>query len=189
VPILQLGLSGKGLSEQQLNDLGQNFLRPQLVTVPGAVVPYLYGRVQCQVMIDLNPDLMLAKSLSPQDVLNVVQQQDPILPSGTAKIGSFEYDVRMNSTTRTVPELNQLPVKVFGDSVIYLRDVANVRDGWAPQTNIVRQDGHRGALVTILKAGNASTMSSTHVRLRSIIESERFEACSNKEPPLFESRG
>jgi multidrug efflux pump subunit AcrB len=97
-----------------LNDLGQNFLRPQLVTVPDAVVPYLYGRVQCEVMIDLNPDLMLAKSLSPQDVLNVVQQQDPILPSGTAKIGSFEYDVRMNSTTRTVPELNQLPVKVFG---------------------------------------------------------------------------
>jgi len=158
VPILQLGLSGKGLSEQQLNDLGQNFLRPQLVTVPGAVIPYLYGGVQRQVMIDLNPDRMLAKGLSPQDVLNEVQGQNPILPSGTAKVGSFEYDIRMNASTKTVTELNQLPLKVFGDSVIYLRDVANVRDGWAPQTNIVRQDGQRSALVTVLKAGNASTI-------------------------------
>src|SRR5579862_5142704 len=97
VPILQLGLSGKGLSEQQLNDLGQNFLRPQLVTVPGAVIPFLYGGVQRQVMIDLNPDQMLAKGLSPQVVLNEVQVQNPILPSGTAKVGSFEYDIRMNA--------------------------------------------------------------------------------------------
>ena len=158
VPILQLGLSGNGLSEQQLNDLGQNFLRPQLVTVPGAVIPFLYGGKQRQIMIDLNPGLMQSKGLAPQDVLTAVQQQNLILPSGTAKMGPFEYDVRLNASTRTVPELNDLPVKVVGNSTIYLRDVANVRDAFAPQTNIVRQDGHRGALVSVLKAGNASTI-------------------------------
>ena len=158
VPILQLGLSGDGLSEQQLNDFGQNFLRPQLVTVPGAVIPFLYGGKQRQVMVDLNPGLVQSKGLSPQDVLNAVQQQNFILPSGTAKMGPFEYDVRLNTSTRTVPELNDLPIKVVGNSTIYLRDVANVRDAFAPQTNIVRQDGRRGALVSVLKAGNASTL-------------------------------
>src|SRR3989442_1035875 len=158
VPILQLGLSGSGLTEQQLNDLGQNFLRPQLVTVPGAVIPFLYGGKQRQVMIDLNPGLGQSKGLAPQDVLNAVQQQNLIVPSGTAKMGPFEYDVRLNASPRTVPELNDLPVKAVGNSTIYLRDVANVRDGFAPQTNIVRQDGRRGALVSVLKAGNASTL-------------------------------
>ena len=158
VPILQLGLSGKGLSEQQLNDLGQNFLRPQLVTVPGAVIPFLYGGKQRQVMIDLNPGLVQSKGLAPQDVLTAVQQQNLILPSGTAKMGPFEYDVRLNGSTRTVAELNDLPVKVVGNTTIYLRDVANVRDAFAPQTNIVRQDGRRGALVSVLKAGNGSTI-------------------------------
>jgi multidrug efflux pump subunit AcrB len=158
VPILQLGLSGKGLSEQQLNDIGQNFLRPQLVTVPGAVVPWPYGGKQRQVMADLNPNLMQAKGLSPQDVLTAIQQGNVILPSGTAKIGEFEYDVRLNSSLRTVLELNDIPVKIVGNSPIYLRDVANVRDGFAPQTNIARQDGNRGVLLSILKAGSASTL-------------------------------
>jgi multidrug efflux pump subunit AcrB len=158
VPILQLGISGQGLSEQQLNDLSQNFLRPQLVTVPGAVIPYSYGGKQRQVMIDLNEGLIQSKGLAPQDILNAVQLQNLIAPSGTAKIGTFEYDVRANFSPKTVPELNDLPVKVVGNSTIYLRDVANVRDAFAPQTNIVRQDGHRGALVSILKAGNASTI-------------------------------
>ena len=158
VPILQLGISGQGLSEQQLNDLSQNFLRPQLVTVPGAVIPYSYGGKQRQVMIDLNERVIQSKGFGPQDILNAVLQQNVILPSGTAKIGSSEYDVRMNTAPKTVAELNNLPVKVVGDSTIYLRDVANIRDGFSPQTNIVRQDGHRGALVTILKAGNASTI-------------------------------
>jgi CzcA family heavy metal efflux pump len=158
VPILQLGISGQGLSEQQLNDLSQNFLRPQLVTVPGAVIPYSYGGKQRQVMIDLNEPLIQSKGLSPQDILNAVQEQNVISPSGTAKIGQFEYDIRANFSPKTVAELNDLPVKVVDGSTIYLRDVANIRDGFAPQTNIVRQDGHRGALVTILKAGNASTI-------------------------------
>jgi CzcA family heavy metal efflux pump len=159
VPILQLGLSGKGLSEQQLNDVGQNFIRPQLVTVPGAVVPFPYGGKQRQVMIDLNPDLLQAKGLSPQDVLNSLTNQNLVLPAGTAKIDEFEYDVRVNSSPRTVDELNSLPIKQVGASTVYLRDVANVRDGFAPQTNVVRQDGHRGVLLSILKAGTASTIS------------------------------
>jgi CzcA family heavy metal efflux pump len=159
VPILQLGLSGKGLSEQQLNDMGQNFLRPQLVTVPGAVIPWPYGGKQRQTMIDLNQDLLQAKGLSPQDVLNAVTTQNLVLPGGTAKIDQFEYDVRVNSSPRTVAELNDLPIKQVGSTTVYLRDVANVRDGFAVQTNIVRQDGRRGVLLSILKAGTASTIS------------------------------
>jgi CzcA family heavy metal efflux pump len=159
VPILQLGLSGKGLSEQQLNDMGQNFVRPQLVTVPGAVIPWPYGGKQRQIMIDLNQDLLQAKGLSPQDVLNALGNQNLVLPGGTAKIDQFEYDVRVNASPRTVAELNDLPVKQVGSTTVYLRDVANVRDGFAPQTNIVRQDGHRGVLLSILKAGTASTIS------------------------------
>ena len=159
VPILQLGLSGKGLSEQQLNDIGQNFVRPQLVTVPGAVIPWPYGGKQRQIMVDLNQDLLQAKGLSPQDVLNALGNQNLVLPGGTAKIDQFEYDVRVNASPRTVAELNDLPIKQVGSTTVYLRDVANVRDGFAPQTNIVRQDGHRGVLLSILKAGTASTIS------------------------------
>src|SRR5271156_6094394 len=159
VPILQLGLSGQGLSEQQLNDMGQNFLRPQLVTVPGAVIPYPFGGKQRQVMVDLDPRLLQSKGLSPQDILNALTNQNLVLPGGTAKIGEFEDDVRLNSSPRTVAELNDLPIRQVGTSTVYLRDVANIRDGFAPQTNIVRQDGHRGVLLSILKAGTASTIS------------------------------
>ena len=159
VPILQLGLSGQGLSEQQLNDIGQNFVRPQLVTVPGAVIPWPYGGKQRQVMIDLDSTLLQSKGLSPQDVLDAVTDQNLVLPGGTAKIDEFEYDVRLNSSPRTVAELNQVPIKQVGSSTVYLRDVANIRDGFAPQTNIVRQDGHRGVLLSIMKAGTASTIS------------------------------
>src|ERR1700691_1115849 len=141
VPILQLGISGQGLSEQQLNDMGQNFIRPQLVPVPGAVIPWPYGGKQRQIMIDLNPTLLQSKGLSPQDVLNALTDQNLVLPGGTAKIGEFEDDVRVNSSPRTVTELNDLPIKQVGRSTVYLRDVANIRDGFALQTNIVRQDG------------------------------------------------
>jgi multidrug efflux pump subunit AcrB len=158
VPILQLGLSGKGLSEQRLNDLGVNFLRTQLVTIPGAVIPYPFGGKQRQVMVYVNPRLLLSKGLTPVDVLNAVTNQNLVLPSGTAKIGGLEYDAHLNAAPRTVRELNDLPVKVVGDSTIYLRDVATVSDGFTPQTNIVRQDGQRGVLISILKAGTASTI-------------------------------
>jgi multidrug efflux pump subunit AcrB len=158
VPIIQLALSGEGLSEQQLNDLGLNFLRTQLVTVPGASIPYPYGGKQTQVMIDLNPALLQSKGLSATDVVNAVSLQNLVLPSGTAKIGQFEYDVDLNAAPRTVDELNDIPIKVVGNSTIYLRDVAHVRNGFAPQTNIVRHDGLRGVILTVLKAGSASTL-------------------------------
>lgn len=158
VPVLQLGLSGDDLTEAQLNDIALNFLRTQLVTVPGASVPYPYGGKQRQIMINLNQGLLQAKGLSPNDVLTALGNQNLILPGGTAKMGEFEYDVDLNADVKTVQELNDLPIKTAGSSVIYLRDVATASDGFAPQTNIVRQDGHRAALVSILKAGNASTI-------------------------------
>jgi multidrug efflux pump subunit AcrB len=156
VPILQLALSG--MSESELNDVGLNFLRTQLVTVPGASVPYPYGGKQRQVMVDLDPRLLQSKGLAPIDIVNTLGQQNIVLPSGTAKIGEFEYNVAMNASPRTVAELNDLPIKVVGNSTIYIRDVAHVRDGFSPQTNVVRQDGRRGTLVTILKTGSASTV-------------------------------
>ncbi len=158
VPIVQLALSGQGLTETQLNDLGLNFLRTQLVTVPGASVPFPYGGKQRQVMVNLNPGLLQSKGLSASDVVSAVNLQNLVLPSGTAKIDQFEYDVDLNASPRTVAELNDLPIKVVGNSTIYLRDVAQVSDGFAPQTNVVRKDGSRGTLVTVLKAGNASTI-------------------------------
>ena len=158
VPILQLALSGKGLQEQDLNDIALNFLRTQLVTVPGAVVPYPYGGKQRQVMIDLNPAELQAKGLSPFDVVTAVTNQNLVLPSGTAKIGQFEYDVDMNGSPKRIADIGDFPIKVVGNSPVYIHDVANVRNGFAPQTNIVRQDGQHGVLVSILKAGSASTL-------------------------------
>ncbi len=159
VPILQLGLSGSGLSEQDLNDLALNFLRPQLITVPGAVVPYPYGGKQREIMINLNPQQLQAKGLAPSDVLSSVERQYLVLPSGTVKLSQFEYDVHLNGTTQTVDELNNLPIKDHCNATIYLRDVATVSLAFAPQTNIVRQNGRRGVLMSIIKAGNASTIS------------------------------
>src|SRR5580704_6023725 len=158
VPILQLALSGKGMTESQLFDTAVNFLRPQIITVPGAAIPYPYGGKQRQMMVDLKPNLLQSKGLSPQDVLNALNTQNLVVPSGTAKIGQFEYDVDMNASPTTIQELSDIPIKVVGSSTIYLKDVANVRDGFTPQTNIARHDGRRGTLVTILKTGNASTL-------------------------------
>jgi len=158
LPVLQLGLSGEGLSEAQLNDLGLNFLRNQLIVVPGAEVPYPYGGKQRQVMISLDPARLQSKGLAPVDVLTALSKQNLVLPSGTAKIGEFEYDVSINSAPRTVEELNDLPIKQAGNSTIYLRDVATAANSFAPQTNIERQDGKRGVLMTVIKAGTASTL-------------------------------
>jgi CzcA family heavy metal efflux pump len=159
VPILQLGLSGKGLSEQQLNDYGLNFIRTQLVTIPGAVVPNVYGGKQRSVMVNLDPKRLQAEGLSPNDVLNALNAQNVVEPSGTAKIGSAEYDVRFNSTPSTIEGLSNIPLKQVNGATVYLKDVASVTDGSIPQTNIVRQDGHRGVLITVLKSGSASTLS------------------------------
>ena len=158
VPILQLGLSGHELSEQQLFDSGVNFIRTRLITVPGAAIPYPYGGKQRQVQVDLDTAALQAKGLSPLDVVNAVGAQNLILPSGTTKIGPLEYDVDMNASPQTVAELNDLPIKTVGTSTIYIRDVAHVRDGFPPQTNIARVNGQRAVLLTIQKAGNASTL-------------------------------
>jgi len=158
VPILQLALSGPTLSEQQLNDLGLNFIRPQLTSVPGTAIPYPYGGKQRQVQVDLNTAALQANGLSPLDVVNAISAQNLILPAGTAKIGTFEYNVDMNGSPATIKELNDLPIKTIGTSTIYIRDVAFVRDGFPPQTNIVRVDGRRSTLMTIQKIGNASTL-------------------------------
>jgi len=158
VPILQLGLSGEGLSEQQLGDISINFLRTGLVTIPGVAIPYPYGGKQRQIQVDLDTAALQSKGLSPLDVVNAISVQNLILPAGTAKIGIYEYQVDMNGSPQTVAELNDLPIKAIGGSTIYVRDVANVRDGFPPQTNIVRVDGKRSALLSIQKNGNASTL-------------------------------
>src|ERR1700723_1545546 len=158
VPILQLGLGSATLSEQQLFDIGVNFLRTQLITVPGAAVPYPYGGKQRQVDVDLDPQALFEKGISGSEVVNAISVQNVVLPQGTSKIGDREYDVELNSSPKKIPELNDLPIKVVNGATIYVHDVAFVRDGNAFQTNIVRQDGKRGVLITVLKSGNASTL-------------------------------
>ncbi|MFM0250750.1 efflux RND transporter permease subunit [Paraburkholderia sediminicola] len=158
VPILQLGLSSDTLSEQQLYDLGNSQIRTQLATVQGASVPLPFGGKVRQIMVDIDPRALQAKGLSPLDVVNAVNAQNLILPGGTAKIGTKEYNVQMNGSTDTVAALNDLPIKTVAGGVVYVRDVAHVRDGYAPQTNIVRSDGKRAALLTIEKSGSTSTL-------------------------------
>ena len=157
-PIVQLGLSSNTLPEQQLFDLGNNFLRTQLATVPGAATPYPYGGKIRQIQVDLDLPRLQANGLSPNDIVSALNSQSLILPAGTAKIGSLEYQVEMNGNPQTIAELNDLPVKTVNGSTIYMRDVAHIRDGFAPQTNIVHMDGVRGALMSMLKVGSASTI-------------------------------
>ena len=159
VPIIQLGLSGQGLSEMQLNDLGLNFIRTQLVTVPGAGIPYPYGGKQRQVQVDLNQQALQAEGLSPSDVVNAIGAQNLILPSGTVKIGQFEYQVETNSAPPDIAGLNNLPIRQVNGAMVYIHDVAHVRNGFPPQTNIVRVDGQRAALLSVIKTGDASTLS------------------------------
>jgi multidrug efflux pump subunit AcrB len=159
VPVLQLALSGQNLSEQQLNDYGLNFIRTQIITVPGVSVPYPYGGKQRQVQVDLNTTALQSKGLSALDVVNAISVQNLILPTGTSKIGSREYDVSIpNAAPQTIDDLNRIPIKTIGGTTIYIKDVAWVRDGFPPQTNIVRVNGQRSVLLTIQKAGNASTL-------------------------------
>ncbi|MGF6245165.1 multidrug efflux pump subunit AcrB [Paraburkholderia sp. GAS38] len=158
VPIIQLGLSSDTLSEQQLNDLGMNFLRPQLVTIPGTAVPYPYGGKSRVIAVDLDTQALLAKGMTPTDVVNAVTAQNLILPSGTAKLGATEYQVDVNGAPEAISELNAIPVSTKNGSTTYLSEVAHVRDGFSPQTNVVRQDGHRGVLQPILKNGGSSTL-------------------------------
>jgi multidrug efflux pump subunit AcrB len=159
VPVLRLGLGGKGISEQELNDYGLNFVRPQLITVPGTVVPSPYGGKEKYVEINLNYRAMQALGVTPSDVITAMNAQNLILPSGTAKIGQFEYQVGVNASPAAIRDLNTLPIKTVTGATIYMRDIGNVANGSIPQTNIVRFNGTRGTTLSIIKSGNASTLS------------------------------
>ncbi|MFP5203789.1 MAG: efflux RND transporter permease subunit [Acidobacteriota bacterium] len=182
VPILQLGLSGQGLNEQQLNDLVTNNIRTQLATIEGAQTPFPYGGKTRQIQVDIDMAALQAKGLSPADVVNAVAAQNIIAPSGTIKIDEFEYQVETNSAPLLIEELNNLPIKAVNGTVIYIHDVAHVRDGYPPQTNIVRVDGRRAVLMTVLKTGSASTLS--------IIEGVRAKLAyiKNELPPTLQIR-
>jgi multidrug efflux pump subunit AcrB len=158
VPILQLGLESPVMSEQELFDIGQNFIRTQLATIPGAAVPLPYGGKSRNVMVDLNPEQMYARGLSPGDISTALGNQNLILPAGTAKIGDKDYQVKLNSSPLVLNDMNNLPVKVVNGATVYLKDVAQVHDGYAIQTSIVKTNGSRGALLTILRNGQASTL-------------------------------
>ncbi|MGR3907385.1 efflux RND transporter permease subunit [Burkholderia sp. SR8] len=158
IPVIQLGLSSKTLSEQSLADIALNFLRPQLITIPGAQIPFPYGGRTRVVAIDLDPQALLAKGLTPADIVNAVNAQNLVLPTGTAKMGQTEYRIDTNASADTIADIDNLPVQTVGGATTYLREVASVRDGFAPQTNVVRQNGQRGVLMSILKTGDASTL-------------------------------
>jgi multidrug efflux pump subunit AcrB len=158
VPVLQLGLSGEGLTEQDLYDLGLNFIRARLATVQGASIPLPWGGKSRQIMVDVDPNLMYAKHLSAQDVTNALGNQNIILPAGTARVGDTEYLVRTNSSPLTIEGLNELPVRAANGAIVYMKDISQVHNGYAIQTNIVRQNGSRGAYLSVLKNGKASTL-------------------------------
>jgi multidrug efflux pump subunit AcrB len=158
VPIIQVALSGEGLTEQNLADIGINQLRTPLVTVAGAAIPYPFGGKQRQVQIDLNPQALQSRGLSGQDVSNALAAQNLITPVGTQKIGAFEYNIQLNNSPLKMEELGDLPIKTVNGAMVYVRDVASVRDGNPPQTNIVHVDGNRSVLMMVLKAGSISTL-------------------------------
>jgi multidrug efflux pump subunit AcrB len=158
VPIMQLGLSGQGLNEQQLNDLATNTVRLYFATIEGAQSPYPFGGKTRQIEVDLNPDALQARGLSPADVVTALSAQNVIAPSGTIKLDRFEYQVETNSAPSLIQQLNDLPIKAVNGTVIYMHDVAHVRDGNPPQTNIVRVDGRRAIMMNIMKIGSASTL-------------------------------
>jgi multidrug efflux pump subunit AcrB len=158
VPILQLALAGKELTEQNLADLGLTLVRSPLVTVPGAAVPFPYGGKSRLVQLDLNPSALQARGLSTQDVTNALAAQNIIIPVGTQKIGSYEYTISLNNAATDLKELDNLPIKSVNGAMVYIRDVANVHDGNAPQTNVVHVDGNRSVLMSVLKNGSTSTL-------------------------------
>jgi CzcA family heavy metal efflux pump len=158
VPVIQIGLTSDSLSEQQLFDFGNNFIRTQLATVQGAALPFPYGGKQRVVSVDIDSAALQSKGLSPVDIVNAVNAQNLILPTGTVKLGSLEYLVEMNGSPLTIDGLNDLPVKTVNGATIYMKDVAHIRDGFTPQTNIVRVNGQRGVLMATYKTGGASTL-------------------------------
>jgi len=170
VPILQAALGSESLSEQQLFDNGINVIRSDMVTVPGAQIPYPYGGKQRQIVVDIDPQRLWAAGLSPRDVTAAIVAQNVILPSGTAQMGTNEYPVALNSSPEVLQEIADLPIKTVRGTTVYVRDVANVRDGAAPQTNMVHVEGRRSVLMSILKNGNVSTLDIA-ARIRAMLPS------------------
>jgi multidrug efflux pump subunit AcrB len=158
IPVIQLGLSSPVMAEQGIFDTAINFLRPRLITVRGAAIPYPYGGKQRVISVDLDTDALQAKGLTPSDVVSAINAQNLILPGGTAKIGETEYTINLNGSPSTIEGLNRLPIRASNGANIYLSDIGNVRDGFSPQTNVSRQDGRRGVLLSVLKNGGASTL-------------------------------
>ena len=174
VPVLQLGLSGPGLTEQQLNDLATITIRTQLATIEGAQAPFPYGGKQRQIQVDLDLHTLEARGLSPADVVNAITAQNVIAPSGTIKLDRYEYQVETNSAPSLLDALNNMPIKAVNGAVVYIRDVAHVRDGNPPQTNMVRVDGRRAIMMNVLKTGSSSTLSIIK-SVRDIISSSSFK--------------
>ncbi len=158
VPVLQLGLSGAGINEQQLNDLATTTIRIQLATIEGAQTPFPFGGKSRAIEVDLDLNALQARGLSPADVVNAISAQNIIAPSGTIKLDRFEYQVETNSAPTVLDALNNLPIKAVNGAIVYIHDVAHVRDGNPPQTNIVRVDGRRALMMNILKTGSSSTL-------------------------------
>jgi CzcA family heavy metal efflux pump len=158
VPVLLVNISSETMPEQELNDLGNNFIRTRLVTVQGASIPGPYGGKSRQVRVDLDPEALYAKGLSPQDVTNAILASNVILPAGTAKMGRREYDIALNGSPQVLDDLNNIPIKYVNGAMVYVRDVAYAHDGFAPQINLVRQDGRHSVMMSILKSGTASTL-------------------------------
>jgi multidrug efflux pump subunit AcrB len=186
IPVIQLGLSSPTMSEQALFDAAANFLRPRLVTIPGAAVPWPYGGKQRIISVDLDTAALLAKGLTPTDVVNAVNAQNLVLPSGTAKIGATEYVLATNGSPDTVEGLNHIPVITRNGATTYLAEVAHVRDGFSPQTNIVRQNGQRGVLVSVIKNGGASTLDIVRDLLAELPKVEQILPKDLKIEPLFD---
>jgi multidrug efflux pump subunit AcrB len=186
IPVVQLALSSRALSEQAVNDAAMNALRPQLVTIPGVAIPAAYGGKQRIVSVDIDTEALLSKGLSPLDIVNAVNAQNLILPSGVAKMGPTEYTIGMNGSPDTIDGLNDLPVRTLNGSVTYLREVAHVRDGFSPQTNIVRLDGERGALLSLLKTGSSSTLRIIDNLKNLLPRAEKLLPLEIKVRPLFD---
>jgi multidrug efflux pump subunit AcrB len=186
IPIIQLGLSSPSMTEQAVFDAAVNFLRPRLVTIPGVAIPYPYGGKQRVISVDLDTNALLAKGLTPNDVVNAINTQNLVLPSGTAKIGATEFVLATNGSPGTIDGLNNIPVLTRNGATTYLSEVAHVRDGFSPQTNIVRQNGERGVLVSIIKNGGSSTLDIVSSLLAQLPILEQILPKDLKITPLFD---
>jgi CzcA family heavy metal efflux pump len=189
IPVIQLGLSSPSMTEQAVFDSAVNFLRPRLVTIPGVAVPWPYGGKQRVISVDLDTDALLAKGLTPNDVVNAVNAQNLVLPSGTAKIGATEFVLATNGSPDTIAGLNHIPVLTRNGATTYLSEVAHVRDGFSPQTNIVRQNGERGVLVSVIKNGGSSTLDIVSSLLAQLPIVEQILPKDLKITPLFDQSG